>query len=166
MKFEPRARTGAHGSVQRVNMLEDVSTRRKGQDVTEEVFCNFTLFLMEMTNANPTFSRMDSTLINSYIRYMSRNELIYVVAQKVVCLMNNHSIPMPSQSQWYLFLQPGNMKKVNGVQATAYQGLLSSQPNITKKGEKRTATLLEVSLAVEEHASHHEKLKSTEAYKL
>ncbi|WP_149452976.1 hypothetical protein [Pasteuria penetrans] len=111
----------------RLNVYEETEDYK----VKEQFYSNSTQFLMGIVDIDPSFYRMDSTLIDSFIRKLSRNMLIFLVIRIAVRTMAKLALPLPSE--WEIFLQPDcRIAYVNGAQARSYGSLppsTSGSPN-------------------------------------
>ncbi|WP_149452657.1 transposase [Pasteuria penetrans] len=111
-----------------------------------------------------TCRRMDSTLINSNIRKLTRNDVIYLVAKNVVCISAELLIPLPAE--WGVFLEKGcKLTDIDSRQSLGYQPPLPPKKGATAR-DHRTAELIGVCLAVREQVSHYDNIRSTKEYAL
>ncbi|WP_149452692.1 hypothetical protein [Pasteuria penetrans] len=144
----------------RLNIYEETTDYK----VKEQVYSDFTQFMMGIVGMDPSFYRMDSTLIDGCIRKLSRNMLIFLVIRIVVRTMAQLALPLPSE--WEIFLQPDcRMADVNGAQARSYRSflLLPADHHPTDKMKQR-ATLLEICLALKDFGNPYKKFQSTPAH--
>ncbi|WP_149453494.1 hypothetical protein [Pasteuria penetrans] len=142
----------------RLNIYEETT----GYKVKEQVYSDFTQFMMEIAGMDPSLYRMDSTLINSCIRKLSRNMLIFSVIRIVVHTMARLAFPLPSE--WEIFLQPDcRVADVNGAQARSYRSFLLSPADHPTDKMKQRATLLEICLALKDFGNPYKKFQSTPA---
>ncbi|WP_149453490.1 hypothetical protein [Pasteuria penetrans] len=91
---------------------------------TQGSFQHFTTFQKSIVGMISTCRRMDSTLINSNIRKLTRNEVIDLVAKNVVCISAELQIPLPAE--WGSFWKRDANKQTSIVSNHWAISLLSS----------------------------------------
>ncbi|WP_149453522.1 transposase [Pasteuria penetrans] len=139
----------------RLNVYEET----EGYNVKEQFYSDFTQFLMGIVGMDPSIYRMDSTLIDSCIRKLSRNMLIFLVIRISVRTMAKLALPLPSE--WEIFLQPDcGMADVNEAQAHSYRSLLLLPADHPTDKMKRRATLLEICLALKHFGNQYKEFQS------